>query len=229
MAVQKDTDILDFLKESFHFDNDVKLSCLTSGLAAIKSLKQYAPDLVVVGSYLEDISVESVCREIINTFPQVPIIVMGNHPDEETHMKLLEMGVDHYIRFPIDSKLLIATINSKLVKKDRIENNNHNGEDPSILKAGKIEMDLETFEVKSEGKLVNLTHIEFELLKLLLINQGIVLTREKILNAIWGYSVEVDTRVVDVHVGHLRKKFDKKGKPSVITTITGFGYKLNPQ
>jgi DNA-binding response OmpR family regulator len=115
---------------------------------------------------------------------------------------------------------LLARIQARLRQTNNQPNNN-------LLTCQDLTVDLNKLEVTRSGKKIELTAKEFDLLKYLMVNKSRILTRDKILDEVWGYSVYVDTRVVDVHVGKLRKKLETGFKGKLLETIRGFGYKMN--
>jgi two-component system OmpR family response regulator len=129
----------------------------------------------------------------------------------------LSAGADDYITKPFVADELLARIKTRL--------RNIQGESKTI-KVGDLELDTQTIEVKRAGKLITLTPQEFKLLEYLMNNKGIVLTRDMILNRIWLYSPDVESRVVDVYMGYLRKKIDGNSKHPLLHSIRGFGYTI---
>ncbi|MBQ8085032.1 MAG: response regulator transcription factor [Lachnospiraceae bacterium] len=158
-----------------------------------------------------------VCKEI-RALSDVPIIMLTAKSDERDELLGFELGVDEYISKPFSPKILTARVEAIL----RRTNGSMSEE---VLKAGNIEMDISAHTVKVNGKNVELSYKEFELLNYFVVNQGVALSREKILNNVWNYDYFGDARTIDTHVKKLRSKLGDCG--DYIKTIWGMGYKFN--
>ena len=157
-----------------------------------------------------------VCREI-RKYSKVPIIMLTAKSDERDELLGFELGVDEYISKPFSPKILVARVEAILRRTNAI-----NSEE--VLKAGAIEINKAAHQVTIDGKNVDLSYKEFELLSYFIDNQGIALSREKILNNVWNYDYFGDARTIDTHVKKLRSKLGDKGE--YIKTIWGMGYKF---
>ena len=156
-----------------------------------------------------------VCREIrVNS--KVPIIMLTARGDERDELQGFQLGVDEYISKPFSPKILVARIEAILRRK--------NAATGEVLEADGIRVDKDAHVVTVDGKPVELSNKEFELLTYFMENQGIALSREKILNNVWNYDYFGDARTIDTHVKKLRSKLGPKGDD--IKTIWGMGYKL---
>lgn len=155
--------------------------------------------------------------EEIRKLSDVPIIMLTAKSDERDELKGFELGVDEYITKPFSPKILVARVEAVL----RRTNGNDAGE---IITVNGIEMDLSAHQVKVDGENIELSYKEFELLNYFLVNQGVALSREKILNNVWNYDYFGDARTIDTHVKKLRSKLGSKGE--YIKTIWGMGYKF---
>ena len=156
-----------------------------------------------------------VVREI-RKYSQVPIIMLTAKSDEKDELLGFELGVDEYISKPFSPKILVARVEAILRRTVQTE-----GEQ---IEAGGIVMDVGGHHVSIDGKSINLSYKEFELLQYFMSNQGRALTRESILNQVWNYDYFGDARTIDTHVKKLRNKLGEKG--SYIHTIWGMGYKF---
>ena len=157
-----------------------------------------------------------VCREV-REHSKVPIIMLTARSEERDELQGFELGVDEYISKPFSPKILVARVGAIL---RRI-----NGTDMSdILDAGGIKIDKAAHSVMIDDKPIDLSYKEFELLTYFVENQGIALSREKILNNVWNYDYFGDARTIDTHVKKLRSKLGDKGE--YIKTIWGMGYKF---
>ncbi len=181
-------------------------------------------DLIVLDLMLPEIDGLSVCRKIRsdNNYSSIPIIMLTAKGEEVDKILGLEMGADDYMTKPFSPRELVARIKAimrRIEKNNKADNSNKS--DKSI-KAGDLELNHESHEVKKNGEILRLTPKEFELLKYLLLNRNRVLTRDILLEKIWGYEYAGDTRTVDVHIRRLRKKIGK----GYISTVRGVGYKF---
>lgn len=157
-----------------------------------------------------------VCREI-RAYSQVPIIMLTARADERDELLGFELGVDEYISKPFSPKILVARVKAILRRTNAIAPD-------EVLKAGNIEVNKAAHLVTVGGQAVDLSFKEFELLTYFMENQGIALSREKILNSVWNYDYFGDARTIDTHVKKLRNKLGDKG--NYIKTIWGMGYKF---
>ena len=162
-----------------------------------------------------------VCREI-RQYSNIPIVMLTARADERDELLGFELGVDEYISKPFSPKILVARVEALLRRS---------GKDGSadVLEAGGIVVDKTAHRVTIDGKEVELSFKEFELLSYFLENEGIALSREKILNGVWNYDYFGDARTIDTHVKKLRSKMGEKGE--LIRTVWGLGYKFerNPE
>lgn len=157
-----------------------------------------------------------VCREIREN-SKVPIIMLTARSEERDELQGFELGVDEYISKPFSPKILVARVGAILRRTMGME-------ESALLEAGGIVIDKSAHIVKIDDKIVELSFKEFELLTYFLENQGIALSREKILNNVWNYDYFGDARTIDTHVKKLRSKLGEKG--DYIHTIWGMGYKF---
>ena len=157
-----------------------------------------------------------VCREI-RELSDVPIIMLTAKSDERDELLGFELGVDEYISKPFSPKILVARVEAILRRSNLLG-------DDSILTAGEITLNKSAHEVTVAGKPVELSFKEFELLNYFMDNQGLALSREKILNSVWNYDYFGDARTIDTHVKKLRSKLGAQG--DYIKTIWGMGYKF---
>ena len=159
-----------------------------------------------------------VCREI-RQYSKVPIIMLTARGDERDELLGFQLGVDEYISKPFSPKILVARVEA-ILRRAGVT-----GQDETI-EAGGIRIDKSAHQVLIDGKSVELSFKEFELLSYFVENKGIALSREKILNAVWNYDYYGDARTIDTHVKKLRSKMGEKG--NLIRTIWGMGYKFDP-
>lgn len=173
-------------------------------------------DLIILDVMMPQMDGWQVCKEI-RQYSKVPIIMLTAKSDERDELLGFDLGVDEYISKPFSPKILVARVEAIL----RRSGSSLAGEK---LVAGGIELDVSAHEVRMDGTLIELSYKEFELLNYFIINQGVALSREKILNNVWNYDYFGDARTIDTHVKKLRSKLGKKGE--YIKTIWGMGYKF---
>ena len=157
-----------------------------------------------------------VCREI-RQYSKVPIIMLTAKSDEKDELQGFDLGVDEYITKPFSPKILVARVEAILRRSNVLAADD-------TMEAGGIELNKAAHEVLIEGKSVELSYKEFELLAYFMSNQGVALSRERILNNVWNYDYFGDARTIDTHVKKLRSKLGAKGE--YIKTIWGMGYKF---
>lgn len=175
--------------------------------------------LVLLDIMMPNMDGWQVCKEI-RQYSQVPIIMLTAKGDERDELQGFKLGVDEYITKPFSPKILVARVEAILRRSNKAA-----GE--SLLEADGIVIDKSAHEVTIEGKVIDLSYKEFELLSYFVENRGIALSREKILNHVWNYDFFGDARTIDTHVKKVRSKMGEKGK--LIKTIWGMGYKFEVQ
>ena len=197
----------------------------SDGESLLKDLKETVPDLFILDIMLPGIDGLDVCkrlREIPKT-KNIPIIMLTAKSEEFDKVLGLEIGSDDYITKPFSVREMNARIKA-LFRRSRFSSANEN----DIIIQDKITLDCSRREVYKNKKLIKMPLKEFELLRLLMINKGNVLSRDILLEKIWGFDYIGETRTVDVHVRYLRQKIeDDSNKPKYIETVRGIGYKFN--
>lgn len=157
-----------------------------------------------------------VCREI-RSYSKVPIIMLTARGDEKDELQGFNLGVDEYISKPFSPKILVARVEAILRRSGAVQ-------EEEVLEVGGIHLDKAAHMVEIDGRIIELSYKEFELLTYFMENVGIALSREKILNSVWNYDYFGDARTIDTHVKKLRSKLGEKGE--LIKTIWGMGYKF---
>lgn len=157
-----------------------------------------------------------VCREI-RAYSKVPVIMLTAKSDERDELMGFELGVDEYITKPFSPKILVARVEAILRRSGQVNQS-------ETLEAGGIVLDKNAHQVTIDGRPVDLSYKEFELLTYFMENKGVALSREKILNHVWNYDYFGDARTIDTHVKKLHSKMGEKGE--VIRTVWGMGYKF---
>jgi two-component system response regulator RegX3 len=196
---------------------------VTDGTTGLDRFSAGGADLVLLDLMLPGRPGEDICREIRRT-SNVPIIMLTARDAEVDKVVGLELGADDYVTKPFHTRELLARIKAVL-RRSTAEDAGPDG----VLEGGGIRLDPERFEVTVDGKPVHMPRKEFELLELLMENAGRVLTRETLIDRIWGADYFGDTRTLDVHVKRLRAKCEKDPHAPVhLVTIRGLGYKFVP-
>lgn len=218
VLIDDDVRLIEYLQDLFKTTEEINLKGFTNGLEGLNYLKNETPRLVMIDLNLDDIHGTSVCQEVRKLYPKLPIIILTGDKSKDMMVRTLNMGADDYITKPFNNDELIARVKSKLRNGDLEDQT-------KMLKVKDIVLNPETLQVTKAGNEISLTSKEFQLLHYLMINNHKVCTRDKILFSIWGYSADIDTRVVDVHIAKLRKKLDKSND-KYIQSLRGFGYRM---
>ncbi len=198
------------------------------GHQALRLAQEIIPDLILLDLMLPGMDGYEVCRLLRARaeLQHVPVIMLTARGEELDVVLGLEMGADDYVTKPFSVRELMSRIKANLrrngTRQEKQETAPRTGE---VLTAGQITLKPDEYKVYVAGEPVNLTHKEFELLKMLMLNKGIVLKRDFLLENIWGYEAEIDTRTVDVHIRYLRQKIEENpAQPRYIETVRGVGY-----
>lgn len=216
LVVEDDPGLQKYLKELL-LDNGYSVQIASDGVQALNSIAKLAPDLVILDLGLPNMSGEAVCMEIRKKYPELRVIILTAKDGVEDIVNGLDLGADDYMTKPFIADELLARIKARLRYTT-------GGNDQ--VEVGDLLLDTKTLEVKRADKQIRLTPQEFKLLQYLMSNKGRILTREMILNRVWLYSPDIETRVVDVYMGYLRKKIDSDFDQKLIHSVRGFGYMI---
>jgi len=219
--VEDEKDIVKMLEYNLEKEG-FKTFSSNNGKDALEAIKRKLPDLILLDLMLPAMDGIEVCKNLKNN-PQtanIPIIMLTAKTQETDKVLGLELGADDYITKPFSIKELLARIKAvlrRVKEKEKL---------PQILKAANIMLDLAKISVTLKGKPIKLTAKEFELLKALIQAKGRVLSRDYLLDSIWGFdhAMEIQTRTVDVHIRSLRKKLKDQAK--YIITVKNYGYRF---
>lgn len=197
------------------------------GEEALEKVNEFQPELVVLDVMLPKKDGIEVCKTIRSDKNLVPILMLTAKDDEFDRVLGLELGADDYMTKPFSPREVVARVKAILRRsKFASEIEKEDVDDEDIL-IENIRIRPEFFEVYKDDELLELTPKEFELLLYLIERQGRVITREHMLNSVWNYEFAGDSRIVDVHISHLRDKLEENPKqPKLIKTVRGLGYKL---
>ena len=194
-----------------------------TGAEGLRQVDVLHPSLVLLEVTLPDASGFDVCRELRRKDAAVPVIMMSSRSDEIDAVVALEIGADDYVVKPLRLRELAARIAAHLrrMRMESAEATRNRLEFRDLL------IDVNERRIYKAGQEVELTHTEFDLLTFLASNAGKVLSREKILNSIWGYEYPIETRVIDVHIRNLRRKIEgQPSRPYYILAVPGIGYRF---
>lgn len=222
LVVDDEEHIVELIKFNLE-NNGFKVISASNGNDALKLAKSEVPQLVLLDLMLPGIDGYDVCREIrkdqsISTMPVIMITAKGEELDK---ILGLELGADDYMTKPFSVRELIARVKAVL-RRTRTQYID------KIFNFDDISIDFQKHEIIKGDKKIELTLKEFELLQILVRNKGRVMTRDFLLDKVWGYEYVGETRTVDVHIRHLRQKIENDDKnPQYIETIRGIGYRFN--
>lgn len=191
------------------------------GLSGLRNVAAYAPDIILLDLMLPGLDGMEVCRKV-REFSAVPILMLTARDETVDKVTGLDTGANDYVTKPFAMEELLARIRALLRTKNTAL-------EEKLLKIGPLVMDLARHTVVYAGEAVQLTKREFDLLEYLLRNQGLLLTRQQILDAVWGMDYEGDANVVDVYIRYLRGKIDDGNQSKLIHTVRGFGYRMEEQ
>jgi DNA-binding response OmpR family regulator len=193
------------------------------GSEALRQVESSRPSVVLLEVTLPDTAGFDVCRELRKMDAAVPVIMMSSRSDEIDAVVALEIGADDYVTKPLRLRELVARMAAHL-RRARLENAEAMR---SRLEFRDLVIDVNERRTYKNNREVELTHTEFDLLTFLASNAGKVLSREKILNSIWGYEYPIETRVIDVHIRNLRRKIETQpSRPYYILAVPGIGYRF---
>lgn len=187
------------------------------GLKALEIVRQEKPDLMVLDLMLPELNGLDVCKVLRQENKSIPILMLTAKDDEFDKVLGLELGADDYLTKPFSPREVVARVKA-ILRRSVVQAE----QDLKEIIIGDLKILEENYQAFFEGKELELTPKEFELLLYMARHAGRVMTREQLLNAIWNYDFVGDTRIVDVHISHLRDKI----KPIYIKTVRGLGYKL---
>ncbi|MDD4564378.1 MAG: response regulator transcription factor [Eubacteriales bacterium] len=194
------------------------------GLALAESER---PDLILLDIMLPGKNGYDICKELRGKGNKTPIIMLTAKNEEIDKVLGLEFGADDYIAKPFSTRELMARIKAVLRRYDNSTEQVKNGDAQKEIKINDLSINIDSHVVKVAGKTLDLTLKEFDLLRVLAENRGRVMTRDQLLDRVWGFEYFGETRTVDVHVRYLRKKLENdNNEGNYIQTVRGIGYKM---
>ncbi len=220
LVVDDEQRIIDLAKMYLEQDG-YRVMSATDGVNALNKILEDKPNLVVLDLMLPGMDGLEVCRRV-RSESDVPIIMLTARSDDIDKIVGLELGADDYLTKPFNPRELVARVKAILRRTDRQVSRE---DAPSHVTVGNLTIDSQRRVVEINGSSVDLRMKEFDLLQTLAENLGMVFSREKLLDVVWGYDFAGETRTVDVHIAHLRHKLE--GMDATIETVWGVGYKLD--
>jgi DNA-binding response OmpR family regulator len=220
LVVEDERDIADLVKHTLERGEGVTAEVVTSGEAALERATAAPPDLVILDVNLPVLSGFDVCRALRDRTAtrHVPIIMLTARTAEQDRVAGLDLGADDYLTKPFSLRELAARVRAVLRRRTA-----PSSAAVALYRGRHLTADFEAVVIEVDGEAVRLTRREFELLKCLVENRGRVLSRDRLLERVWGYDRFIETRSVDVHVGRLRAKLGSAGPQ--IATVVGLGYR----
>ena len=199
-------------------NSDVEM--FEDGLGALKAVQLRAPDAIVLDLQLPDIDGLEVCRRIRRAGDATPILMLTARDAVNDRVEGLDVGADDYLVKPFDLAELLARLRALLRRRQASEG------DDTVLRFEDLTLNPGTREVRRGERAIELTKIEFDLLELFLQHPRQVLTRDQILDLVWGYTFDSGTNSLAVYIGYLRRKLEENNEPRLIQTVRGVGYAL---
>jgi DNA-binding response OmpR family regulator len=221
LVVEDERDIADLIKHTLDRGGDIDVRIASSGDAALKDAAEHIPELILLDLNLPGLNGLEVCRLLRSrtATKAIPIIMVTARTTESDRVMGLDAGADDYITKPFSLRELAARVRAVLRRR-----RGETAAQPAIYRGEHLVADFEAVNITVDGEPVRLTRREFELLRYLVDNRNRVLSRDRLLERVWGYDRLIETRSVDVHVGRLRSKLGAAGRQ--IETVVGLGYRF---
>ena len=217
--VDDDAAIRTALGRALRMENyDVEL--FEDGASALRSVQLRAPDAIILDLQLPDIDGLEVCRRIRRAGDATPILMLTARDAVNDRVEGLDVGADDYLVKPFDLAELLARLRALLRRRQVTDG------DDSVVRFEDLTLNPGTREVRRGARVIELTKIEFDLLELFLQHPRQVLTRDQILDLVWGYTFDSGTNSLAVYIGYLRRKLEEASEPRLIQTVRGVGYAL---
>jgi two-component system, OmpR family, alkaline phosphatase synthesis response regulator PhoP len=218
--VEDEHDIAALIKHTLERSGEIQASIVGSGDQALRSIAERPPDLIILDLNLPVVSGTEVCR-ILRARPEtahLPVIMLTARTAESDRVTGLDLGADDYVTKPFSLRELSARVRAVLRRRQSFAAKG------SVYRGERLVADFDAVAVSVDGEPIRLTRREFELLRFLVENKNRVLSRDRLLERVWGYDRFIETRSVDVHVGRLRAKLGTVG--TQIETVVGLGYRF---
>src|SRR5215472_14042630 len=221
LVVEDEADIAGLIKHALERRADTRVDIVPTGSAALASVTAQPPDLMILDLNLPGLDGAEVCR-LVRARPAtatLPIIMLTARTSEDDRVAGLDLGADDYVTKPFSLRELAARVRAVLRRKG-----SGAASQVAVYRGAHLVADFDAVAIAVDGQSVRLTRREFELLRYLVENRNLVLSRDRLLERVWGYDQSIETRSVDVHVGRLRSKLGSAG--AQIETVVGLGYRF---
>jgi DNA-binding response OmpR family regulator len=216
LIVEDNPEVASFVQE-YLGRNGFNVLRAETGARAHELFAQTQPDLIILDLKLPDIRGETLCEEFKKLSPEIPIVMLTGSDQPSDVARGLNLGADDYVTKPFEGSELLARIKARLRER---------GLQNKTLQVGELVLNTDTMQVHRGDREISLTPQEFRLLEYLMLNANRVLSRDMILSRVWQTTPDIETRVVDVYVGYLRKKIDQGEPHKLIQSVRGFGYTI---
>jgi two-component system OmpR family response regulator len=226
LVVDDEPNIRELVEVALKF-HGCAVSVSATGRDALSQAETYQPDLMILDVMLPDMDGFEVCRSLRTGGNDVPVIFLTARDTTTDTIRGLTLGGDDYVTKPFSVEALVARVRAVLRRTTRSSGTDGGDTDSPTLQAGDLELDEEHWTVQRAGVQVELSPTEFRLLAYLMRNQGRMLTRQQLLENVWGWEFAGQSQVVETYVSYLRRKLDPLGPP-LIHTQRGVGYSLRP-
>ena len=218
LVADDDSQICEALERSLRYEG-YNVVTVTNGGLAISEIEKNPPSLLVLDINMPDVNGIQVTRYMRSVGIDIPICILSARDEVKDRVAGLEAGADDYMTKPFAFEELLARIKALLRRNNIISS--------KTITIGNLKLDPSTRAVKYYDQDIELTKKEFDLLQVLCMNANVVQNRNQLLDKVWGYDFEVNTNVVDVFIGYLRKKMESNGNPRMINTVRGVGFMLS--
>ena len=217
LVIEDEDKLAQFIKLELEYEG-YEVTVVNDGLGGLGTAREITPDLILLDWMLPGISGIEICRRLRQTGDKVPIILLTAKDEVSDRVTGLDAGADDYIIKPFSIEELLARIRANLRRNQE--------EDTSSLQFSDLRLDRSSREVYRNNRLIELTAKEFDLLEYLISHPRQVLTRDQILERVWGYDFMGDSNIIEVYVRYLRLKLEANQEPRLIQTVRGVGYVL---
>ena len=217
LVVEDEAKLAQFIELELKYEN-YRVTVANDGLTGLTQARESNPDLVILDWMLPGISGEEICRRLRTTGSKVPIILLTAKDDVEDRVKGLDAGADDYVVKPFSVEELLARVRAHLRRNSEPDSN--------LLKFADLQLNRSSREVFRGKRSVELTAKEFDLLEYLISHPRQVLTRDQILERVWGYDFMGDSNIIEVYIRYLRLKLEENQEKRLIQTVRGVGYVL---
>ncbi len=218
LIADDDKAICQALERSLRFEG-FKVRSAFNGEIAIAEIEKNLPDILILDINMPEVDGIQVTKYLRSLDIDIPICILSARDEVTDRVAGLEAGADDYVVKPFSFEELLARIRALLRRRST--------DDAKVVSVGGLNVDPRRRAAFYDGQLLDLTKKEFDLIHVLANNPSLVMSREQLLNKVWGYDFDVDTNVVDVFIGYLRKKLEADGKKRIIETVRGVGFVLN--